>query len=130
LRLPYFWALLAEAWGAAGRPGEALQALDEAMAEARATHERVWDAELHRLRGVLRLEAGAAKEEAEAAVVRSLEIARGMEARAFELRAATSLASITGRSGPLTEVLRRTEEREQTPDLCAARALLSRLTPD
>jgi predicted ATPase len=99
LRLPYFLGLLAQASSAAGKSAEGLSALDEAMAEARSSHERVWDAELHRLRGILRFESGAPRQEAEAALLRALEIAAGMGARGLERRAADSLARLRAHPG-------------------------------
>src|SRR5262249_24122293 len=94
LRLPYYLGLLAQVCGRAGRADEGLAAVDEGMAASRAQNERWGDAELHRLRGGLLLAAGANPREAEAAYARAIEIARTQEARALELRAATSLARL------------------------------------
>jgi hypothetical protein len=86
LRLPYYLGLLARACGRSGRAEEALAAIDEGMAEARAHNERWWDAELHRLRGELLLAGGADAHEAEAAYLRAIEIARAQHARAGAAR--------------------------------------------
>ena len=130
LRVPYYLGLLAEVCGRAGRPAEGLAAVDEALAEARSNNERWWDAELHRLRGELRLADGAGPEEAAAAYRRSAEIARSLGERSLELRAATSLARLQRRPGPLAELIRTFGEGTDTPDHRAARALLAELTPD
>jgi predicted ATPase len=128
LRLPYYLGLLAGVCGQAGRAAEGLAAIDEALAQARASNERWWDAELHRLRGELRLAAGAHEDEAEAAYLRALEVARAMGARSLELRAATSLARLRRRPAPLAELIRTFGEGRDTPDHRAAHALLAELT--
>ena len=129
LRLPYYLGLLADACGRAGRAAEGLVAVDEALAHARSTSERWWDAELHRLRGELRLAAGGDAEEAGAAYLRALEIARSMGAWSLALRAATSLARLRREPGPLGELIRTFGEGTDSPDRRAARALLAELTP-
>jgi predicted ATPase/DNA-binding SARP family transcriptional activator len=96
LRLPYYFGLLAHVCGLGGRIDEAIEAIDEGMAAARAHNERWWDAELHRLRGELLMEKGADRHEVEAAFGRAIEIARAQQARALELRAAASLARLRG----------------------------------
>ena len=132
LRLPYFLSLLARVCGKAGRGDEGLAVLDEALAASHTQRERWWDAELHRLRGELLLACGAPEREAEAALLRAIEIARTQQARSLELRATTSLARLwisrqradEGRRlladlhGWFTEGL-------DTPDLLAARSLLT-----
>ena len=77
---------------------------------------------------------GAEPAEAEAALRRALEIARGQQARSLELRAALALAGLWAASGrpPRRESLLAPlhasfTEGLETPDLVAARALLSRL---
>lgn len=128
LRLPYYLGLLAGVLCRAGRAEEGLGVLEEALAEVRSTNERWWDAELHRLRGDLRLAGGGGEDEAQAAYTRSLEIARGMGALSLALRAATSLARLTRAPGALPELIRTLGEGEGTPDHAAARDLLAELT--
>ncbi|HTS83453.1 MAG TPA: BTAD domain-containing putative transcriptional regulator [Myxococcaceae bacterium] len=128
LRLPYYLGLLAAVSGRAGRVTDGLAALEEALAEVRSSNERWWDPELHRLRGELRLAAGATEDEVGAAYVRSLEIARGMGARALELRTAMSLARLRRNPGRLPELIQGFDEGTDTPDLRAARTLLAELT--
>jgi predicted ATPase len=60
--------------------------------------ERLWEAELHRLRGELLARDGAA-EPAEKAFRKALEVTRSQGARSLELRAVTSLARLC-RGGP------------------------------
>jgi predicted ATPase len=136
LRLPYYLGLLAGVCGRAGLAEEGLAAIDEGMAESRAHNERWWDAELHRLRGELLLASGAGAHEAEADYLRSIEIARSQQARALELRAATSLARLwqaQRRASDAQELLGEAyswfTEGFDTPDLRAARALLALLQP-
>jgi predicted ATPase len=92
LRLPYYLWLLAQVYAQAGSPDDALAAIDEALAESRATNERWWDAELHRLRGELLLAHGSDTEEVDLALLRAKEIAEAQGAKSLELRAAMSLA--------------------------------------
>jgi predicted ATPase len=94
LRLPYFLSLLARVCGKAGHGDEGLTVLDQALAAAHAQDERWWDAELHRLRGELLLAYGGQGREAEAALLRAIEVARVQQAKSLELRAATSLAQL------------------------------------
>jgi len=134
LRLPYYLALLAEAHLRAGEPAAGLELVEQALGRSRETNERWWDAELHRLRAELLLRGGAGPVEAEAALRRALEIARGQQARSLELRAAVSLAGLWAASdraadakGLLAPLRAAFTEGLETPDLQAAQALLSRL---
>ena len=96
-----------------------------------------YEAELHRLHGeLLRLRLAASdKRQAEMGFRRALEIARQQQARAWELRAATSLARLWGEQG------RRAEARDllapvygwftegfDTADLRDAKSLLDEVT--
>jgi predicted ATPase len=94
LRLPYYLALLADAHLRADEANSGLDVVEEALSHGRETSERWWDAELHRLRAQLLLAGGAPAAEAEAALTRALEIARGQQARSLELRAARALAGL------------------------------------
>jgi DNA-binding SARP family transcriptional activator/predicted ATPase len=132
LRLPYYLGLLASASARAGRADDGLAAIDEAMSAARTHNERWWDAELHRLRGDLLAARGVDAREGEAAYLRALAIARGQQARALELRAATSLARLWHLQGRtdharhlLGELYAWFTEGFETPDLQAASLLLA-----
>jgi DNA-binding SARP family transcriptional activator len=136
VRLPYYLALLAEGCLRAGQHDVGLRVVDEALAEAEVRGERFWDADLHRVRGELLLAAGAESSAAETAFGAALEIARGQGARSLELRAAVGLARLLVTLGRLPEaqaLLAPTcaafEANLETPDLLAARSLLSSLVP-
>jgi len=58
LALPYLLGLLAEAYGKAGQAAEGLRVLTEALALVQEHGERRFEAELHRLKGELSLQAG------------------------------------------------------------------------
>jgi len=100
LARPYWLCLIAEACLESGAALEGLALLDEAEAAVQQTNERYWEAEIHRLRGQLRL--AAASDPAAPAVVRSpeescrraLDVARRQGARSLELRAAVSLSRL------------------------------------
>ena len=96
LRLPYYYSLLARVYLQAGCPDDGLLAIDEALAHSTSHNERWWDAELHRLRAELTLAAGRDPRDAEAALLRAVEIARGQQARSLELRALRTLARLPG----------------------------------
>ncbi|MBV9230165.1 MAG: AAA family ATPase [Chloroflexi bacterium] len=136
LRLPYYLSLLAQVYGKAGRSEEGLAAISEALEESRIHNELWWDAELHRLRGELLLMRGVEVSDAEAAFLRSIEIARSQQARSLELRATMSLARLWIAQHRSEDARRRLEdmyswftEGFETPDLQAARLLLSQLSP-
>jgi len=137
--LPYWLALLAGRRAAVQQVEAACLDLDEALALVRTNGTRVWEAELHRLRGELLTRQAhappASTDEAEAAFETALAVARGQQAKASELRAATSLARWRQDHG------RRTEAREllapvrawftegfDTPDLIKADTLLRELS--
>jgi predicted ATPase len=94
--LPIFdLVMLAEAFWKVGCHEEALGALDLGVAWAQKTGSHEFEAELHRLRAEILLDQdGGAVQEAETLLRRALAIARGQEAKWFELRAATSLARL------------------------------------
>lgn len=128
---PMFLALLAEAQHRAGRFDDAASTVAMALAAAADTGQLFWDADLHRLDGELVLARGGPSAEAEARFHRALEIATGQEARAFALRAATSLARMASARGEraaaralLEPVYAWFDEGHDTGDLVAARALL------
>jgi DNA-binding winged helix-turn-helix (wHTH) protein/predicted ATPase len=135
LRLPYYRALLAEAYGQAGRIDEALKALADAFADVGKTEERWWEAELHRLRGeILRSRAMNSNAEAEGCFRMAIEIARCQQAKSIELRAAVSLGRLWRDEGKRTQARQLLAEIHdwftegfETPDLRDARSLLEEL---
>ena len=92
-RRPLYLAALAEAQAHAGREDAARVSLDDAEARAANSGERLWSAEIARLRATL----GGPGAEAEAR--RALQIARGMGARPLALRAAVTLARLQQAGG-------------------------------
>jgi predicted ATPase len=95
LYLPYYAALLAEAYGKAGQIEEGLAMLTEALVLVDKTEERWYTAEIHRLKGVLLLAQSPDNQtRAEACLHQALSIARRQEAKSLELRTAMSLARL------------------------------------
>jgi predicted ATPase len=137
---PYWWTLLAEACGKANRTDEGIAAASEGMAPMERTGERVWESELHRLKGELTLQSGVgslqsgAQQEAEQCFLRALDVARHRQAKSPELRAATSLGRLWQRQGKggeahklLAEIYGWFTEGFDTADLRTAKALLEEL---
>jgi predicted ATPase len=141
---PYLLALQAEIDGNGGHLSEALQTLAEALTVVEHTGERRWEAELHRLQGEFLLARQGTRqpsagtwpqgEEAEACFHQALTIARGQQAKSFELRAAMSLSRLWQQQGKraaarhlLAEVYAWFTEGFDTADLQEARALLQAL---
>ena len=135
LAVPSFQALLAEAYGTVGRVTDGLAAIDEAMTRVHTTGERLYEAELHRLKGTLLLARSPHHQaEAETCFRYALEVARCQQAKAWELRAALSLSRLWQQRGKrdaarelLTEVYGWFTEGLDTADLKEARALLEEL---
>jgi pimeloyl-ACP methyl ester carboxylesterase/tRNA A-37 threonylcarbamoyl transferase component Bud32/tetratricopeptide (TPR) repeat protein len=128
---PYSLGLLADALAHAGQDEAALAGITEALALPE-TRERsfFWEAELHRLRGVLLLRQRS-PQGAEGCFRRAIEIAALQSARSLELRSAVSLCRLhreTGQApdapGLLLEVFSSFREGFDTPDLREAGALL------
>jgi class 3 adenylate cyclase/predicted ATPase len=136
-KLPWllFLGLLAEACGRAEQIEEGLRALHEALEALRTTEERMYEAELHRLRGELLLQQSAAPQgEAETSMQQALTIARRQQAKSLELRAAMSLSRLWQQQGKrqeahdlLAPVYHWFTEGFDTGDLQEAKALLDAL---
>ena len=128
--MPRFLLLLADAYREARRPQAALQQLAEADDVMRATQERSFEAEVHRLRGKLLRDAGDCAG-AEAHLHSALDVARSQGAKFWELRAALDLARLWRDQGKLTEardflapIYGWFTEGFDTPDLKEAKALI------
>src|SRR5262249_33459754 len=94
---------LAEAWLEGSDYREADAALRGAFAIVEGNRERLWEAELLRLRGELK---SACQGDAEADFRRAVEVARSQRAKSLELRATTSLARLLAKQGGGNEALR------------------------
>ncbi|MBM3224651.1 MAG: tetratricopeptide repeat protein, partial [Candidatus Tectomicrobia bacterium] len=144
LGAPWYLALLAQAYGLAGQPEQALHWLREALEVVEMTGERWWEAEIYRLTGEYLLQAhtqahtsppGAALwDEAIRHVYNALALAREQQVRILELRAAMSLSRLWQQQGKrvaagqlLSSVLHWFTEGHRTPDLQEARACLATL---
>jgi predicted ATPase len=129
-----FLAMLAEVYGKVGRLAEGLAALDEALAIIKTTGGRLSEAEFYGLKGELLWHAGYDPEEAEACLQHALMIARGQQAKSWELRAALRLSRLwqhQGKCAAAYQLLAPTydwfTEGFDTADLQEARALLEEL---
>ena len=124
---PSFLALLAEAYGKGEQVEEGLTVLAEALAAVNRSEERMYEAELWRLRGELTLQQAnqkskgksqkskvetspqpltprpQAEEEAEGYFLKAIDIARKQQAKSLELRAVMSLARLWQQQGKKTE---------------------------
>ncbi len=153
---PYFLALLAEAYGKVGQTEEGLSVLAEALAVLDKTGERIYEAELYRLKGKLTLEqfgvqgpesgvtnpqrsapGAQAEAKAEAYFQKAIEIARRQRAKSLELRAVMSLSRLWQQQGKqqyahqmLAEIYGWFTEGFDTADLKEAKALLDELRED
>jgi class 3 adenylate cyclase/predicted ATPase len=137
LARPYWLWLLAEVCQRRGAFREGLALLDDADATVELTHDRYWEAEIHRLRGQLLLATAEpdAPVSAEACYRRALDVARRQDARSLELRAAVSLSRLWQAAGRhdearelLAPVYERFTEGLDHPELREAAALLAELT--
>ena len=141
---PVALGLVAKLCGKLDRPDEGLAAVTDAFAAARQSGQHYWEAELHRLKGVLLLQASAAPaspdsrasmdDDAETCFLEAIDVARRQKASSLELRAATSLGHLLARQGKrpeahalLNEAQRWFTEGFDTADLRDAGALLHEL---
>jgi len=133
---PYHLAVLAEAYTQAGEPEAGLTTLAEALMQVNETEEHWWEAELHRLQGLLLLQRPIPEIlRAEACFQRALSVARGQQAKALELRATMNLSRLWQRQGKekaagdlLASIYNWFTEGFDTPDLQEAKALLTELS--
>jgi predicted ATPase len=129
----YYHCRLTGSLERAGRVEEGLLALAEARSFVETTGQRLFDAELHRIEGELLLKKGDIAA-AEACFQQALVLARRQGAKAWELRAATSLARLWADQGKrpeghrlLAEVYGWFSEGFETADLQEAQGLLAQL---
>jgi class 3 adenylate cyclase/predicted ATPase len=128
-------ARLAEAYGACAQAEEGLRILAEGLALVHRNGDHYYEAELCRLKGVsLLLQAVPNPQEAEACFLQALDMARQQHAKAWELRAATSLSQLWQQQGRHAEACQLLAESYgwftegfDTADLQAAKAVLDSL---
>jgi class 3 adenylate cyclase/predicted ATPase len=132
-------APLVRAYGMCGQVDKAFAALAEATAVVENTGERVYEAELYRLKGELTLKGpdrtNSKVEEAERCFRQAIEVARRQSAKSWELRATTSLARLLAEQGRrsearsmLADIYNWFTEGFDTADLKDAKALLDGLS--
>jgi serine/threonine protein kinase/predicted ATPase len=132
---PTLLALLADAYGKAGRSAKALAVLAEALALANKNGERPYEAELYRLKGEFLLASPTENQaEAEACFRQAIAIARRQSAKSLELRAVMSLSRLYQKQGKqaearpmLAEIYGWFTEGLDTADLVEAAAQLTSL---
>jgi predicted ATPase len=140
---PYSLALLAEAYGKAGRAEDGLAALAEALTVVDNSGERFYEAELYRLKGELTLKQSSVQslesrvKEAEECFHHAIDIAYRQSAKSLELRATMSLSRLWQQQGKkeearqmLAEIYGWFTEGFETKDLQEAKALLAELAED
>jgi predicted ATPase len=130
---PFRLTLLAEAYGMSGQPGEGLKHISEGADVIELTRERMFEAELHRIRGQLLVGNDCAA--AEKSYHIALEVARSQKAKSWELRAAMSTARLWRDQGKrdedcelLAPVYGWFTEGFDTLDLKEAKSLLDELS--
>jgi predicted ATPase/class 3 adenylate cyclase/DNA-binding winged helix-turn-helix (wHTH) protein len=132
---PFDLVRLAEAMGHAGHVTEGLHLLEEALTAFAASERGDMRAEAYRLQGdLLRRQAVAAAAQVEACFQQALAIARGQQAKSWELRAAMSLSRLWQHQGKRAEahdllapIYGWFTEGFDTADLQEAKALLEDL---
>jgi predicted ATPase len=132
---PWFLALFADAQGAIGEFEDAFRALEEALQWVRRNDERLYAAEVHRLKGELLLRQPTPDPaQAECCFQQALTIAGSAEAKSWELRAATSMARMWVQGNRFDDARRLLApvyewftEGFDTADLMDAKALLDQL---
>jgi predicted ATPase len=88
-------AILAEAEASAGETDAGLRRLDDGLVELERTEERLYEAEMHRIRAEILLTRDPANTAAaEQSLQTAIAVAQSQKARSFELRAALSLAKL------------------------------------
>ena len=131
----YHLSLLVEVLAQVGQSATGRATLSEALTTLPTTGACWWEAELHRLRGVLLLQRTVPQpEEADACFQQALTVARRQQARSLELRAAMSLGRLWQQQGKraqahalLAPIYHWFTEGFATSDLQEARALLGEL---
>jgi class 3 adenylate cyclase/tetratricopeptide (TPR) repeat protein len=115
-------------------PESALEVIDHGLSIVGQNNERLFEAELYRLKARALLMLGASDAEAESLLDQALRTARGQQARSLELRAATDLSRLWMKQGKHAEardvlgsIYGRFNEGLDTPDVKEAKAVLLQL---
>ncbi len=127
---------LAEVYGRAGQSGAGLELIERALERVSKTGERIWEAELYRIKGELLLIENAENQDlAEQCFRDAIEIAHRQKARSWELRATTSLARLLASQGHrdeartmLAAIYNWFTDGFDTADLIDAKTLLDQLS--
>ena len=134
LALPYYLGLLGDALAQRGNWRDAESVLDDALAMVETSNDRCHEAEIYRLKGELVRGFGDRPEVAEEHLLRAIDTAKKQQSKAWELRAATSLARLyqtwhrpRDAKDALTSAYEFFTEGFSTPDLREARTLLEEL---
>jgi predicted ATPase len=123
-------------WVSRGKPGEGLREIEESLAVLERTDERVYEAEVHRVKGELQLAQGASNAmQAEQCFCTAIEISRKQHARSWELRATSGPARLLGDTtrreearAMLAEIYNWFTEGFDTAELKDAKTLLDELS--
>jgi predicted ATPase len=125
---------IAAAYLEARRTDEGLAILEGAIAKSAAGGVRMYEADLHRLKGELLLAAGAPETEVQGSFRKAIAIAQRQEAKGWELRATISLARLSAKQGKrdearkmLADIYNWFTEGFDSADLKDAKALLDEL---
>jgi class 3 adenylate cyclase/tetratricopeptide (TPR) repeat protein len=131
----WYLALLAEGQSVHGQHEAAMHSIDEALAYALRAGGNFYQAELYRLKGDILRAQGVAAGLVEEQYRQAIDCAQEQNAKWWELRASTSLASLLQEQNKLAEardllepILKWFEEGAGNADLQKARALLSELS--
>jgi predicted ATPase len=136
LLFPMNSAALAKGYGEIGEPEQGLRLVDEALSFIEETSQYLMKAELYRLKGELLFRQTQGNSgEAERWFRTAIDIARGQQAKSWELRAATSLSRLLASQHRrdeactlLAEIYNWFTEGFGTPDLKGAKVLLDELS--
>ena len=137
VRIPYLKSVLAQALAQAGDLAEAMRLIDECIEqiERPAYQERIWLAEVLRIKGWLMMRSGRDLE-AEQLLRAAIDCARRQGTKSWELRSAVMLAGLLAEQGKheaargvLAPIRVWLTESPDTKDVMEARALLERLSP-
>jgi adenylate cyclase len=133
---PLYNLVLADACLKHGSADEGLRVVDDTLAGMALTGEQIWQSEFRRLKGALLLARSSSDNDAaERCFRQALAIAHAQDARAWELRAATSLGRLLSRHDRAEEARQIlgelysqfTEALVDTADLCDAKRLLDEI---